>query len=727
MIKQLLHLARGGKKLDFNNNVKDDSFIIGEIFLGLIRFIFNYKKCPSKKLLINAVNLITFMSFFLKMKKDLSHYVLHKFYILNFTPLKNMNENPYKSHLIRQCHLFMANVLDKLETDKFYITEGFEVPEDHKIEEIFKGYPVYLEFDVLIIAKTIKIDKIRCKETQYVYQFIKEIQETEYLFEGLDLSPQGYWLFIECDEENVQDIPLNFDWTMRKVQHLIKWMKSFGKAERFKLVFKKRIWTIRYRLSLERFSSAKISGIFYEVKRMFLVKNVFKEYCKLDKLIKIAGILSLIEEIENNNKKQFIKSSKILVQKTIPESSQNILGEMEWIRRINNYLEKNKFLGNHSLISLKKQFLIFFLESPNYCSSFYSYQVEETNMNLGKEGFLSINIYGLSIFDKKSFEIPTYYFALEHIDTVLFYEDTLVLKFNEIDEDKIYKLKLKSVVKEDIAYDIISYMEISLKEPKKLFYAYNYISKFFPYGKYKNQLSRDSAVKPMVNKCKEEITRLRNIDIDIMDLAFSRKYNLNLTGGSVKGSFSVYKVRKEVDIELHLKKTKTKGFVEQKRASRSHRNSRVDIAGIMRLNTNMEGKGRGGGYSKSGGSKIDDLSSSRNDRIQKKIEPGDRKTPYSRSSVLSMMQQNQISNLLTKKNKTLLMSDSEKSDSDSSNSNENLQKGRPENVPRLNINGNNVNLVKSSILNSAAFNQMESIGGKINLFLILFFFRGTRR
>lgn len=585
MVRQLLGILRYGKKQDFNNLVNDEEYIHGEIFLSLIRFIHNYKDSISKNLLINAVNLIAFISYFLKLEKKLSDYILKKFYHLNFKYIKNLQLGENKIKVIRQAHSFMSNILDKLDSNKFSTREGFEMPEDHKIVKLFEGYSLYLEFDILIIAKTLRTDKIRCKETQLVYQFIKEIQETDYLFEGVDLTPQGYWLFIECNEALVQDIPLNFDWTMKRVKHLLIWMKSYGKSQKYKLVFKKRIWSIRYRISLERFSSAKIDGIFYEVKRMYLVKNAFKDFCKLDKLVKLAGILSLIEDISNNNKRRFIKSGKMLVQKTVPEASYSILGETEWIRRIKKYIEKNSFLKNHSLISLKKEFLSYFLESPNYCSSFYMYGIVETNMKIRRIGHMSINLYGVNFFENSSFDYPKYHFALEHIDTILMLEDSLLLKFNDIKEEKILKIKIKSIVKEDIAHDMVSYMLLSLREPKKLFYAYNFISKYLTYGKKKNKFLKDSALKPMINRCLEEIARLRNVDVDLKSLPYSRKYQMGIKAQNNKGAFSIYKEKRKVDLTLQLSKNNSKTFVENRRTSRSSRNSRVEIAGFVRMSS----------------------------------------------------------------------------------------------------------------------------------------------
>lgn len=87
-----------------------------------------------------------------------------------------------------------------------------------------------------------------------MFHFVKEIQEIEYLFEGLELNPDAYWLFIECEESHIPDIPCNWDWTMKRVKHLLEWMRSYNKGDKFQLTFKRRVYSIRYRSGIARFT-----------------------------------------------------------------------------------------------------------------------------------------------------------------------------------------------------------------------------------------------------------------------------------------------------------------------------------------------------------------------------------------------------------------------------------------------------------------------------------------
>ena len=101
----------------------------------------------------------------------------------------------------------MNNILDKLQNSKFWVGKGFEVPLDSTVEELFLGdTDEYIKLEVLIVAKRIHNQFIKCRSTRLVYQFVKEIQDTDYLFEGLELNPEVYWLYVECDDEEIPDI-----------------------------------------------------------------------------------------------------------------------------------------------------------------------------------------------------------------------------------------------------------------------------------------------------------------------------------------------------------------------------------------------------------------------------------------------------------------------------------------------------------------------------------------
>ena len=504
----------------------DEAYVIGEIFLGIIRFIYRYKDSISKQLVINGVNLIAFMSYYFKMTPDLAKYILKKFYNLNYSHLSQIDAFRNNLKVTRQCSLFMSNLMDKLETEKFLDGKGFEMPSEEKIVELFEGPPVNITLEVMVIAKKAIQSRFECLESKPVHEFIKEMQQADHLFEGLEVSSSSFWLFVHCDQLGFQDLPLEFCWTMRRVRHLLEWLKSFSKTDKFYLVYKPRIWTIRYRLSFDRFSKSKIDGMFYQIKRDHLIKNVYKNFCKLDKLVKISGVLSFINDIENNRNSQFVKSGILMVTSSVPESSQTMLEESEWIRRVEEYRNKESQLKKLSLFSLKKKFLSFFLDSPCFCSSIYSYEVKNSPKSLlNCPGELSINIYGVNFFENDDFEKPKLSIPLEKIFNLKFLGDYLLLEYTVGETQKKIPMKIYSVVKEDIAYDIISYMLISMREDKRLFYAYNFISKYFLPGLHNHKHLRNSAIEPTINRCKDEIARQRYHDVNLEGLAHTFNYS----------------------------------------------------------------------------------------------------------------------------------------------------------------------------------------------------------
>lgn len=211
-----------------------------------------------------------------------------------------------------------------------------------------------------------------------------------------------------------------------------------------------------------------------------MVKNCFQKYVKLDKIVEISYVLGLIEDLENNVKGVHLRSGSIYLQKTIPEKSLFLLSESEWLRRREIFMEKNAHLKNHTLFSLKKKFLNYLIDSPCFCASIYKYGLaEEKDSEVKRDGTLSINIYGIYFFEGDNFELPTFHYRLEEIRYLEVLEDYVTLEFLvEANEKQLhFTTKLISINKEDIAYDIISYMLIAMREPKKLYYAYNYLGK----------------------------------------------------------------------------------------------------------------------------------------------------------------------------------------------------------------------------------------------------------
>lgn len=111
--------------MDFRYLLINESHIIGEMFLGTIRFINNYIGSISPKLISNGINLLCFLSYYFKLPRELAVYTLRKFYELNYMVIRSRKDLHGVEKIIKQAETFMSNILDKLQTGKFWIGKGF--------------------------------------------------------------------------------------------------------------------------------------------------------------------------------------------------------------------------------------------------------------------------------------------------------------------------------------------------------------------------------------------------------------------------------------------------------------------------------------------------------------------------------------------------------------------------------------------------------------------------
>lgn len=342
------------------------------------------------------------------------------------------------------------------------------------------------------MAKRIQNQLIKCRNNRFVYQFVKEIQDTDYLFEGLELNPDVYWLYLECDDEAIPDIICSWYWSMKTVKHLLEWIRSFKRSEMVKLVLKQRIYSIRYLTSIERSPDYKVYCIFYEVRRSYLIKNNFYKFVKLDKIIEISCILGLIEAMQNESSTLGTEIKNVRLQRTVPEGCLFQLSESEWIRRSDLFLQKNSYLKNQPVITLVKKFLSYLSNSPCYCASIHQYKlhkVEESQKKkkekseVKEDGTLAINIYGIFFFEKGTFELATAHYKLHQIRHMEITQEYVYFEFLIDTESKqnFFVTRISSTNMEDVVFDLVAYMQIAMREPKKMYYAYNFLSNvYFP-------------------------------------------------------------------------------------------------------------------------------------------------------------------------------------------------------------------------------------------------------
>jgi hypothetical protein len=61
-----------------------------------------------------------------------------------------------------------------------------------------------------------------------VWEFIKDLRDVKDLFEEFELDPGCFWLYLERSD---QDIPIEFDWPMKRVMHLQVYLNASEKKE----------------------------------------------------------------------------------------------------------------------------------------------------------------------------------------------------------------------------------------------------------------------------------------------------------------------------------------------------------------------------------------------------------------------------------------------------------------------------------------------------------------
>ena len=86
-------------------------------------------------------------------------------------------------------------------------------------------------------------------------------------------------------------------------------------------------------------------------------------------------------------------------------------------------------------------------------------------------------------------------------------------------------LKILSPMKNDVAYDIISYMLICLREHKRLYCAFNYLAEFIAKGKKLTSANNDPVTQNQITKCLDEITNLKEYVVNCKNLGFDQRYN----------------------------------------------------------------------------------------------------------------------------------------------------------------------------------------------------------
>lgn len=147
------------------------------------------------------------------MEKDIAFYAIYQFYNLVYLKLEEENFDSDSNLIKSQSLVFFSNVIDTLESKKFFELNGLRLPEDEVLLNLFKGNIDLLEFNVTITACKKIRETVKCRKDKFVYEFIRDLLDVRELYDDHSMEKYGFWLFLLTEDPNFEDIPLDYDWT----------------------------------------------------------------------------------------------------------------------------------------------------------------------------------------------------------------------------------------------------------------------------------------------------------------------------------------------------------------------------------------------------------------------------------------------------------------------------------------------------------------------------------
>jgi hypothetical protein len=183
-------------------------------------------------------------------------------------------------------------------------------------------------------------------------------------------------------------------------------------------------------------------------------------------------------------------------------------------------------LKKQTIPKLKKKFLNFLVECPVFTSNIYDYKISgEGTKFIKNEGIIVINIFGIFLYEKNKFKKAKIHINLEEVQNLEIHETSVSIEYIDDFLQQVKHLQIKSPMKNDIAYDIVSYMLVAMREHKRLYYSYNFLSKFVAQGRSLSSVNDDPVTQAQVTKCLEEISSLKEYVLNSKNLAFDKRYN----------------------------------------------------------------------------------------------------------------------------------------------------------------------------------------------------------
>lgn len=314
------------------------------------------------------------------------------------------------------------------------------------------------------------IGSISIHDFETTEQFMNKLYESNYLKSYDDKF--AFWLYKGYNSKE-EDLALLNDEIMLEVL-------SFCEENGCFLLLQRRILCSMFPLNYPKLDPTHLDSFFHQIKRNYIIKDKFSDYCKADTLARLAAILYIIELVMKN-KKIIAKTEKLQkkLKNIVPESWLSKLTQPQLIQKIIPYLIQNNLI-TQDLWSLKQEFLNVLKSFHLFGGSQYECQIQESisGKNTRVEMMLNVNIFGIFFYKVRDKPVRC-----------IFYEELVYAVGNDyecnlfyVEKESFVETKLdvfcRAMRARELYEDIVSYCILRTKEKTRLIYGLDFLHEF---------------------------------------------------------------------------------------------------------------------------------------------------------------------------------------------------------------------------------------------------------
>ena len=402
------------------------------------------------------------------------------------------------------------------------------LPKKSSILEVFQRNNFFSELRITIrIPYTQKpVQIFRAKNTTKVEEFLKKevLPEQEEFAE----YQSHYWLILEIDR--VADIPLDWNWSLSLVKHLLSFLEAEFSPKRVRIALKRRVWNNRIEMMSNfngymqerppsdfNLSDFELEAIFLEAKWLFYKTNYLKHHLNMREILQISTSFDIIA-----TRGDIAGASEIV----LPPCLKGLISYSEFTQKCEFYANRSQRgkLSEYSNMQLKRIVIEAILsKGPFLCSRAYAYRLKggDSCLGLSKKGSVFINASGLFFTNTEDPGSKLIHFQLNELFNIQISDLDLKLGFVKEQSRQLWII-LDSRMKQSLVCDIISYCLVNLRLMTKKFCALRALDCAFDYSEMKMG-NRYSA--GFLQSLLEEIEIYSNLDDPIENLyAFSGNF-----------------------------------------------------------------------------------------------------------------------------------------------------------------------------------------------------------